>query len=327
MKIFRKILVALVLLFLIVFIGVTLYLYVSGKQALENILTGALNRPVTIGKLFYDFPLGLRAFHFEVKDILNAKDLKIQFAPETLKGKEVVLSYVSLNAPILKLENKKVVATADMPAGNNPQPSAESQQTQPETAQKVPATVPPSATASSGVETKVVVKKLLVNNGRIVYLGDMLPGGGYVILEQVSLTVNDLIVPTQTIQTKFDGAAQLDMPDNPFNKSRVRLTGWADLMKKDADIKFVLSKSDGKGQFTAKMISKNNLMNVSGEISADNLVFGFTPEAEDEEGIGGLLKSIPLAGLNIGATFSFETQMDRPQIRNISFAGKVMTKE
>jgi len=43
------------------------------------------------------FSFGVRAFHFEIENTMKAKDVRLQFDLKTFKGKDVVLSYLSLN--------------------------------------------------------------------------------------------------------------------------------------------------------------------------------------------------------------------------------------
>lgn len=301
----------LVLIIILFFLISSLFLYLSGKQLIESSLTSAIGRKVTIGKLFYDFPFGLRAFHLNMEGILKSKDVKIQFDVASLARQEVNFSYVALNAPIITIDRENEI-------GSNAAAQQSSEM----------AVTKPAADTAKPVK-KVLIGKLLIVNGRFVYEGDIIPGRDSLVLERVSLTVNDLVLPLQKGQLKFDGAAQLEMPGNPFDQSRVRLTGWMDWVSRNADMDFVLAMSDGQEQIKAKMTSENNQMKVNGEMDAKNMLFGFMPPGGDETSKG-WMKSLSFAGIdNIMASFAFETAMDHPKIIDggISFNGKIMLKE
>ncbi len=293
------------LVFLIIFIVSTLIVYLKGKKLVEHSLTSAIGRKVTIGKLFYDFPFGLRAFHLNIEGLAKSKDFKVQFDASSLLRKETVFKLVSLNSPIVNISE-----TADLKTG-------QSNPTQEKTNQA-------KDVISKAANSNVLIDKLIVTNGRFVLGNDLLPDGSDLVLEKVTLNIDDLMLPLQKGRIKFNGNAELELPQNPFNGSSLQASGWMDWVTRSADVDLTLSQGEGENKITAKAAGENNLLTVNGEMGASNLLFGFSkPKAKNKD--NAWMNSFPFA--NIGSVtlkFSFQTPMDAPKLEpNISFSGKV----
>ena len=108
----------------------------------------------------------------------------------------------------------------------------------------------------------------------------------------------------------------------------VEASGWVDILKRDREAKIEVVEANGTVGLTADVVSKNNDMDVAGEIKMQNLLQGVDKEASsDESTVNDLvLNALSSAGVEIGANFAFKTEMDNFRVGQISFSGNVVTK-
>ncbi len=79
MKLFKRILVSLFILIIVLVAGASVYVKLYGKVLLEDALSDALKKPVQIGSLSYQFPLGVSAGDVRVDHDMQAKAVDVQF--------------------------------------------------------------------------------------------------------------------------------------------------------------------------------------------------------------------------------------------------------
>ena len=84
MKNLKHILIGLAVLIAVIFIGSFFYLRVYGKNLFLVALNTSFKRPVTVGKITYQFPLGLRAEKLRVEGLGEAASLEAQLCPQSL---------------------------------------------------------------------------------------------------------------------------------------------------------------------------------------------------------------------------------------------------
>lgn len=183
------------------------------------------------------------------------------------------------------------------------------------------------------------VTRLLVNGGTYNYAG----GGENPLrfrVEDIRLEAGDILIPPASVHTSFKFWGRLVMPfispvggdaleNNPLNGSRVESSGWVDWVNKDLEGTLEVVEPGGRAGLTAKAVSKNNDMTVTGDLKMSSLPPGLTQKAGDKASavsdvIFGALSSM---GVEVGAQFSFKTRMDDLQISNVAFSGKVVADD
>lgn len=94
----KKILtVVLILVITFILIGVV-YVRVCGKTILEEVLSQSLQRQIQIGTIAYQFPFGARVEDVRIDKDFSAREVLVQFAPETLAAQSRRIKQLIINA-------------------------------------------------------------------------------------------------------------------------------------------------------------------------------------------------------------------------------------
>jgi hypothetical protein len=168
----------------------------------------------------------------------------------------------------------------------------------------------------------------MVKRGRIHYVNRLTEKGVSFNLEDVQLKTGRLVFPVEPNQCKFHLSARLIKEGNPLSGSHVKSSGWIDAVKKDMEAAVEVIEEDGAVGMTANAVSRNNEMDVSGEIKLKNFLQGLKDKSSSESSTVNdlILNALTSAGVEIGAKFSFKTNMDNFQLRQVSFSGTMVTK-
>lgn len=186
------------------------------------------------------------------------------------------------------------------------------------------------------------ITRLVVNGGTYSYAG----GGENPLrfrVEDIRLEAGDILIPPASVHTNFkfwgrlvqpagsppQGTSGLREEKNPLSGSRVESSGWVDWVKKDLEGTLQVVEPGGRAGLTARAVSQNNDMTVTGDLKMNSLPPGLTQKAGDKASavsdvIFGALSSM---GVEVGAQFSFKTRMDDLQISNVAFSGKVVADD
>jgi hypothetical protein len=333
MKLFRKFLIGLCILVILIFVAVSLCVKVYGKDLLQNVLNASIKKDVEIGDLQFQFPLGLCAFNVNVEGIIQAKEVRTQISFDSILAKKLNISYVAFIKPVVNIEKTKIIKKEFMEVKEKTKPINPSQSKQ--------------ADINNNNDTvEFNIKHLFVREGQIRYSNDILRQGiadqeqvsgaeeesanndFSFKLEDVQITAEDIIFPVRPSLTKFQISARLAEDDKPLAGSRVEGSGWINVAERDMDGKLKITEADGKAGLTANIISRNNHMTVQGDLRVSNFRIASLENKDPEASslnnlIFGALSSM---GVEIGAKFSFDTKMDDFQLSNISFSGDVERK-
>ena len=94
MKIIGKILFVLVFIIGIIFICLSVFLQIHGKNILIQRIKSEYQMDVSIGYLLYSFPLGIHAINVDVENVAQARDLDVQFHPVSIRGNKVKIETI-----------------------------------------------------------------------------------------------------------------------------------------------------------------------------------------------------------------------------------------
>ena len=319
-KFFLRVFLVLLVLFAV---AATIYVRIYGKSLLEGVLNTSLKRNVVLGSVSYQFPFGLQARDVRIAqsdeggEFLTVQRILAQMAPdEVLFRGRLAFDTVVLVEPSLVIKGRKdssetavkpVTNDQNAAAANEPEPSRE--QTEIKSAQ-------------------ILVDRLVVRQGRVRYNEGLTEKGYSFTLEELDLDARSLAFPLRPGQSSFDLTGKLVKKGNPLSGSLVKSEGWVDVVKKDMETNVQVIEKDGSVGMTARAVSTNNDMEVTGEVKMHNLLVGTDEKAaSDASAINDLvLNALSTSGIEIGAQFAFKTQMDNFRVGQVSFTGNVITK-
>lgn len=145
-------------------------------------------------------------------------------------------------------------------------------------------------------------------------------------VEDIAVDARDILVPMDSIQTAFHLTGRLAKFKNPLSGSRVEGSGWVNLGKKDMDAVVDVIDADGRAGLTAHAVSKNNTMDVTGNVKLN--AASAAPASKEGSSVNDLIfGAMASMGVQFGAEFAFQTKMDDFKISNLSFTGSVATND
>ena len=331
MKIIKFFLYFFLILFIFFFVAASIYVRIYGKSLVEGALNTALKRNVVLGEVSYRFPLGLRARNVYIAkslqggEFLRIKKIVAQLSPGGIYQGRFAFKTVVLIEPSLVIEGKKktentlkeqalrqgvvvVPAQPDLPKKEGDIFVAKDQR------EKAP--------------TEIFIHRLITDQGRLRYVEGLTEEGFSFNLEDVQLKAKKLIFPVKEGRSEFKMSARLIKEGNPLSGSHVKSAGWVDVIKKDMKATVEVVETNGTVGLMAEVVSKNNDMEVAGEVKMRNLFRGIDQKgSSDASAVNDLVRNtLSSVGVEIGAKFSFKTKMDDFRTGTISFSGNVMRK-
>ena len=318
-------------LLILFFVAATIYVRIYGKSLVEEALNVSLKRNVVLGKAAYHFPLGFRAYDVHIAqsseggEFLKIKKVIAQLSPDALYQRKFAFDLVFLIEPSLVVRGTKdpenAVQRQDLEGGVIA-PSGESGLPEKE---KIPMS---AEKREDDKNIEVMIKRLIVRKGRLQYRDGLTEKGFSFDLEDIQLKAEQLVFPLKSGKSPFNMSARLIKEGNPLSGSHVNGSGWIDAVNRDMEAKIEVIEANGAVGLTADIVSQKNDMEVKGEINIQNLLWGVDKStASDASAVNDLiLNALSSSGVEIGAKFSFKTQMDNFRIGQISFSGNVVTK-
>ncbi|MBF0523424.1 MAG: hypothetical protein HQL24_10285 [Candidatus Omnitrophica bacterium] len=314
----RAIFLGCVIFFLLSLIAVSFYVYFFGKTQLEILLTNRLGRPVTIGMLFIDFPLGVKAFHAQIAGWVKAKEIQIQFSPETLSGRTVVISGIKINSPIFQF--------GKWPK-DNPAAAGEAKNVDLSSEVKPLPHRAKEPSLKMNFTKQVLIREISVTHGRVAFQPDVFGRDLEVVLENLEAHSGEITLPLRSEQVMIDLKAALDAPQTPYDASVVIAKGWVDWPGRAMQAVSEIKSLNGDNKITAHLESVHNDLSVRGRIDASDMFTSFAGSKSKKNKTGAVLNALAGIGLNLGADFSFNTKMDAPKLTDVQFSGSMGVKE
>ncbi len=324
MKFFAKILTFIILLGILLFIGFSVYVKLKGKEILSLKLSQAVQRSITVDEVSLVPPLHVRVRNFMVDGKRLAQGTILDVDLISLFVRKVEATRLVLIKPVLHIqktgEKKFVVleyAFLKIPEiSAHPIPPA------------APSTAPeekPGGKESNTRPLTFVINQLIIEDGQLSFEDQSSASPLHVDFADVDGIVRDISFPFASRRNAFEVSALLTETSFSFSNSRVGGKGWVDVVKKDMDADIQLVEPNGNVGFSAKLKSRDNALNVKGNIQLNDLGSKIQKSVESSSGslndfISGALRS---SGIQIAADFNFDTKMDDFQIGSVSFSGNV----
>src|SRR3989338_4939267 len=269
MKIFKRILIVLVILAVVVFAAGTVYVKYYGKALLEAALNRALNKSVTLGEASYAFPLGLKARDIRITGagegeggkLFEAKDITAQLSFESLIRRKLIFDSVILIRPSV------VVGNGIKAAGEQPERRY---------GLNVP-TEPADGGAAGGQgptaqdqgaaplsKTEIVIKNAVLKGGHLEYSNRTGEDEFSFGVEDIYASARNLIFPVDAGRTDFKVTGRLVKEGNPLSGSTLEGSGWVDAAGRNLDAQLEIVEEDGSVGLKAKAVSARNDMDGRG---------------------------------------------------------------
>jgi len=330
MKLLKRLLISLTIFLFLFFVCASMYVHFYGKKYIEGALQKAFNRDVAIENISFQLPLSLRAKNITIAHVIEGKkffevqDIIARLSINAIFRRQLVFDLVELIKPVVSIE-KSVVALkpSDLPMrGHDIKISPDQSNSE----------VTNAASGDNGNQnkkTEIFIKQLILRQGRFQYANSSINKDFSFAMEDVDLTAEHLMFPVKAGRTQFNVLGRLVKKGNPLSGSSVEGHGWVDIVQRDMEVSVKVVEADGSAGMTAEAISKNNDMEVKGEIKFQNILMGSDRDDSTEAStvVNNLISSaLSSAGVEIGAKFSFKTKMDDFHPEQVSFSGNVVTK-
>lgn len=272
---------------------------------IEGALTRSLKKNFSMATIHYQFPFGFEAGGVECENIFSAKRVEAQLNLFSLFQGRLGILYALIENPVVTIEQKEKAITGEKGTEN---PFPVSRGPAPDPSQKF----------------EVVLGKVMLHNGRIIYRKELLDKTYHFIIEEARLHIEQLVLPLRAVKTKFNLTGRLTSDMLPFGGNRVEGSGWANISRKDMQAKLLIIEPNGNETLRADLVSRDNDLTVKGDVKIKQLASWGKKEGADSSSINDLVfDSLSNLGVEIGAQFSFKTKMDDFKLDAISFSGNV----
>lgn len=312
---------------------IVLYVAIStkGEKMFADAIRNATGRQTTVRDAGVILPMTLRLDGIKIEGLLEATEAQVSLNfSELIKG-NFKFDHVSLLYPIIYLERspegkllfgQKVFRTTGLNIdrgydGSQVRENAIYQDKNPEqfdiSSRDLNAPVP--------YEPRLI-ESIHIEEGRIV-LTDLSRGSKKAwVIDEVFLDASNVPLNHYPLHTEIDMTASLSNTKLPFMGHPAHFKGWVNWAHRDMDAILTVSDDQDGVALKANLFSENNALTVTGTIRLG----GHADVGGSESGLEDALKGVLLAlDANVDANFSFQTQMDRIQLSNISFGGNFVS--
>ena len=263
----KKVLLAILILFVCVFVILSVLVSLFGKKVVEAAIEQNLKIKTRLGSISLGLPLSISLKDIEIGSLIKAD--KISFSPNLLgflAGK-VVLNGLTLINPVINLE-ESVDGSLNLPQYQHP---------------------------------FIFLTGLVVKNGKINFIDRKIgPAGLFTRVDKIDAVISKDMFPLTSLNIKFKLSAYLaDASSKELGSAEA--SGWIDFGKKDMDATLRLNDLEvthfapyygnllsnrkllsAKLNLTAEPKAKNNDLNISTNFKLSNLVYA--QEEPQEEG-------------------------------------------
>ncbi len=337
MKLLKKILLAVGVIILAVFLGLHTFVSIKGKDLLTKKLHFIFQSEVTVGRVTTSFPFLLIAKDVEVKNWFKIKKAFASTGIIDIFSGNFILSDLKLVGAEFSLEKAKREKNAEISAEIIPEGKAEGSKTLP---------VNPGAVAGSGtgddffLPQRIILKRLTISDGTFIY-ADFTKSE-----TPINIKVKDLNIKLENFQWPFLGSVVTffkisgKVPwENIKEEGWIEFEGWINFFKKDLRAKLEVKDIDGvyiypyysswvnidkarvekaRLNFSSNITSINNDVNAACHLELTQISFkpkeeqGKEPRMEKITNVVlGLLKAMNQG--KIVLDFNLKTKLDNPE--------------
>jgi uncharacterized protein involved in outer membrane biogenesis len=338
-KIFKLFLI-LLLLFVMVFIGASIFISLKGKAIAISKLEEALNKEVTIGSIAVSFPLDLKISDLDIRGLLKAEEIYVSFGVIDLLRKNIVLPGLRLLRPQLNIERKTAQQGLfrDIKLG---------EQRRSDNGRNYLVLASDTRTVSSDAPMSILIKKLVVKKGRVHFTDRTLGQRIFELdIDDINLEARGVSFPVASGSMQFKLSAQIITDKEASRSAGIEGSGWIDFMRKDMQGSIQITDLDGTHfrpyyrrffsenlksadiNFKADLVARDNDLTADCNLAIKNLLFE-EPEVTQAKGLTFLDiigSSIAKRSRDINLNFVINTKLDNPKIDSAQIKGMVLDK-
>lgn len=286
--------------------GIYLFLSANGRRIFNEQASSLTKRKVTVQQIAPRLPVGVELKGLTVEGLLSVRRVQVLLDPLALLRGRIRIASAELQAPVVLLE-RGADAKLALPSY---------------AASAGPASAPGAAAVVKPSSMPVVVVHALSVSGGEVHLKDLASGKEWV-LGNIRGTVRDIPLANYPVRTVFQVTASLEKLNVPFVGRALKTSGWVNWAAKDMDAVVQVADDQGRVGLDAKLLSRADDLRVAGQL---RLSAGQSRSASSrrssmvEDAVLGVLGALE-TGLE--ASFSFRTAMDRFEMGEVAFSGKI----
>jgi hypothetical protein len=145
------------------------------------------------------------------------------------------------------------------------------------------------------------------------------------ILENLQLHAQNVPIPLQSVDTKFNFTAQMLSDNMPFSGSQAEGHGWVNIQDRNADATLEVKEPNGVIGLSATITAQNNDATVKGRVNISSL-HKKKVSAESKSSVEDMIfEALQSSQVDIRADFNLKTKLDSFDLTTVSFTGNVET--
>ena len=261
---------------------------IYGLGITKKIIKRVSQKPIEVNSVGYQFPIGVVLRDISLKDDFTVSKLVIQINPRTFFSNDIYLYSVSLKQPVISIP-KELLLKLD--------------------------------------NRSLMISKLKIINGNIRYVDKEL-GNNLFVLSGLNLTLKDVTLPALDRDMPYKLTSNLSFDKVFINNQYFISDGWLNIADKNMAAKIKINHWDRMAVLSADVVSKNNVLDVTADVSAREILQTvqkkglFEKKSQDQS----LFSKLSTLDADVMVQFLFRTKMDQPTIEKIKFKGSVDTK-
>ncbi len=306
MDMFKKVVLALIILAVFSVGGVLWYLSLNGRAIFIARVSSLTNRKVSVGEVRALFPMGLELKALNIEGLLTVKEARLNVDPLALLGREINFASADLEEPVLFFER-----AGDAALGPAPTASLKS---------SAPGQAPSEAVVRS---RPMILQKLSLHNGA-VHVKDVKSEKEWVI-DKIQGDVDNIPLTNIPARTEVFLTASLSGLDAPFLGHFLKAKGWINWAARDMDVSLQAVDDDGRVGLDALLHSKANDLAVDGKARFSGSQQKQSNGKKNRNLENAVLGALDALMTDIDVGFAFHTKMDHFELAQISIAGNVVT--
>lgn len=315
MKFFKLIFFTIFSLLIVVVVGGYLVIRLYGQRIVEEELSQALHRKVSVEDVRLIFPFGLHIKNIEAEQTFKARSVRAHLVMPFFAGRRLVFSKLVLIQPVFYVYRDRdgimVWRHPDEGPGTEKGPAAR----KPE---------PAKAAKHSFLaehDWAIFVSYLEMDDGKVEYWDYSHDKLFSLLAKDITLKAHGIYYPVYDENIKFDFTGNVSGSNFLFAEGAVKARGWVNFASKSMDAKVDLDDEKAGLQLSESAVAEHDKMKVEGKAflrRPDNVDLSIVPEDSLQ---AFLLKNVRTTGLTVTVNHSFETTMSRFDIGKMKVWG------
>jgi hypothetical protein len=324
MKILGRIITVLFSLSIILILGMTIYFNVYGKSHAQKVLSTAFKQPVNFDRIIFRLPFSFHLVNFSVEPYVSATRVDIYPYFNSFFTKDTSINTLVFQDAIINIKRVKPFEKKSDEVDD--ETSYETNEEQVEVESKNKDIKEGSTTETLDTKKKVVIQNLKVKNSTVHYADTTKTNPLVFTLNKFELDMQSITLPNLNENVFFNVSSVLQAGRKELDGGSARADGWINWGKRDMQANIKVLDPKQKDALNASLVANNNVLDVNGEILIKNFGIDVQSKEGKTKSIQNLVSDmLSTVGIDIGAKFKFQTQMDDFKITDVSFTGSIVS--